>query len=308
VGSDAEWIESRTGIQGRHFASGEATSDLALRASERALDDAGCTAADLDAIVFATLSPDVVFPGSGVFLQRKLGVTDIPALDVRNQCSGFLYGLSVAQAWLESGAYQRVLLVGAEVHSAGLDFSERGRAVSVLFGDGAGAWVLEKTGDERRSAEFSRLLGVRLGSDGRGAENLMCRSPGSATRPHIDSATIEAGDHFPTMKGRAVFRAAVETLEREVGSALRDYDLSPEEILFVPHQANLRISEMVAQRLGIPLDRVVATIRRHGNTTAASIPTAWDVARRDGRIASGTPVVVAAFGSGYTWGTAVFEG
>lgn len=300
VGSDAEWIESRTGIEGRHFASGEATSDLALVAARIALNDAGVSPRDLDAIVFATLSPDVVFPGSGVFLQRKLGITDIPALDVRNQCSGFLYGLSIVDAWLTAGAYERVLLVGAEVHSAGLDFSEEGRSVTVLFGDGAGAWVLEK-------GEMGHVRDIRLGSDGRGAENLMCRAPGSATRPHVDAESLNAKAQFPEMKGRAVFRAAVERLEREVSTLLEDHRLSPDEILFVPHQANLRISEMVAARVGIPEERVVATIQNHGNTTAASIPTAFDVARKDGRISPGTPVVIAAFGSGYTWGSALVQ-
>lgn len=302
VGSDPEWIESRTGIEGRHFASGEATSDLALAASRIALQDAGMEADELDAIVFATLSPDVVFPGSGVFLQRKLGVTDIPALDVRNQCSGFLYGLSIADAWLRGGVYERILLVGAEVHSAGLDFSEEGRSVTVLFGDGAGAWILERSADGD-----GNVRDVRLGSDGRGAENLMCRAPGSASRPHLDVSTLDQKHQFPEMKGRAVFRAAVERLEKEVASLLDDHGLAPDEILFVPHQANLRISEMVASRLGIPDDRVVATIQHHGNTTAASIPSAFDVARRADRMPPGTPVVIAAFGSGYTWGSALVQ-
>ena len=302
VGSDPEWIESRTGIQGRYFASGEATSDLALHAAEQALEDAGMVPEDLDAIVFATLSPDVVFPGSGVFLQRKLGLTSIPAIDVRNQCSGFLYGLSVAHGWLSAGMYERILLVGAEVHSAGLDFSERGRSVTVLFGDGAGAWVLER--DDQATGG---LRDIRIGADGRGAENLMCRTPGSATRPHVDTSALDAGDHFPEMKGRAVFRAAVETLEREVRSLLDDHKLDPSEILFVPHQANLRISELVAQRLEIPDEQVVSTIQSFGNTTAASIPTAFDVARRRGDMPKGTHVVTAAFGSGYTWGTALID-
>ena len=308
--SDPAWIESRTGIRQRRFAAAEvATSDLALEAARAALDDAGCGPADLDALIVATLSPDAFFPGSGVFLQRKLGLVDIPALDVRNQCSGFLYGLSVADAWLRAGVYQRVLLVGAETHSPGLDMSERGRAVSALFGDGAGAVVLEARpqGAPHEPGEGA-LRGVRLGADGRGAENLWCERPGSTSRPHVDQQALVEGRHYPQMKGRAVFRRAVEVLERELRALLEEHHIDDlQRLVLVPHQANRHINEMVAQRLGLEESQVVHTIGDYGNTTAASIPMALDIARRAGRIPEDHLVVIAAFGSGYTWGTALLR-
>ncbi len=308
LGTTAEWIKERTGIRERRFlADDESASSMGERAARAALADAGCAAGDIDAIVFATLSPDVVFPGSGVFLQRRLGLPGVPALDVRNQCSGFLYGLSVAHAWLEAGLYERVLLVGSEAHSPGLDLSEEGRSVSLLFGDGAGAAVLERA--DRANAG---LVEVSLGADGTGAEALWCEAPGSTSRPHISADDLDRRRHFPTMKGRTVFRDAVRTLERELRALFErnaiggdEATVGLDEVLLVPHQANKRINEMVAQRLGLDASQVVHTIEHFGNTTAASLPMALDIARRDGRAQSGTYVALAAFGSGYTWGTAL---
>lgn len=304
LGTTADWILERTGIGARRFAADdEATSDLALAAARAAMADAAVEPQQIDAIIVATLSPDVAFPGSGVFLQRKLGLERIPALDVRNQCSGFLYGLSVADAWLRCGTYRRVLLVGAEVHSVGLDLSEEGRSVSLLFGDGAGAAVLEAADSERGVVE------VTLGADGQGAESLWCPRPGSRGRPHITLDDMGQGRHYPKMKGRAVFRRAVETLEAELATLLDRHGLDPtnDDLVLVPHQANRRINELVAARLGWPEERVVHTIDAFGNTTAASIPMSLDIARRDGRVGPGTTVITAAFGSGYTWGTGLIE-
>lgn len=303
LGTTAEWIEERTGIRERRFLAGnESASTMGEQAARAALEDAGCAAQSVDAIIFATLSPDVTFPGSGVFLQRKLGLAPIPALDVRNQCSGFLYALSIADAWLQTQTYERVLVVGSEAHSPGLDLSEEGRSVSLLFGDGAGAAVLE-----HREDTASGIADISLGADGHGAEALWCEAPGSTSRPHISPQDIDQRRHFPQMKGRTVFRNAVRILERELSALFERNDLAGDDVLLVPHQANRRINEMVAQNLGLDDSQVVHTIERFGNTTAASLPMALDIARRDGRAQPGVPIAMAAFGSGYTWGTALIR-
>ncbi len=304
LGTTPEWIEDRTGILERRYVEpGEAPSDMALEASRDAIRDAGLEVGDIDAIIFATLSPDVQFPGSGVYLGTKLGLEGLPALDIRNQCSGFLYALAVAHGWLSAGLYRRILVVGAEAHSPGLDLSERGRNVSVLFGDGAGAVVVEA------GPTSKGLLDISLGADGSHAESLWCELPGTASHPHIKREDIDDGRHYPKMRGRAVFRAAVEHLERELSELFERNELDPiaDEVLLVPHQANRRINEMVAERLGLPDNQVVHTIDYYGNTTAASLPMALHHALQDGRIDDGQLVAMAAFGSGYTWGTALFR-
>jgi 3-oxoacyl-[acyl-carrier-protein] synthase-3 len=304
LGTTPEWIEDRTGIKERRYvAPGEAPSDMAQKASRKALEDAGLDAADIDAIVFATLSPDVQFPGSGVYLGMKLGLEGRPAIDIRNQCSGFLYALSVAHGWLSTRLYKRVLVVGAEAHSPGLNLSEEGRNVSVLFGDGAGAVVVEP------GPTSKGLLDISLGADGSHAESLWCELPGTASHPHISREDIDEGRHYPKMRGRAVFRAAVEHLERELSELFDRNGVDPVEdnLLLVPHQANKRINELVAQRLALPEDQVVHTIDNFGNTTAASLPMALDHARREGLIWDGRLVAMAAFGSGYTWGSALLR-
>jgi 3-oxoacyl-[acyl-carrier-protein] synthase-3 len=315
VGTTAEWIEERTGIRERRFlADHESTSTMGERASRAALEDAGCASQDIDAIIFATLSPDVAFPGAGVFLQRKLGIAPIPALDVRNQCSGFLYGLSIADAWLRSGVYERVLLVGSEAHSPGLDLTEEGRSVSVLFGDGAGAVVLERGDESQPGEDQAGILDIYMGADGKGAESLWCEAPGATRRPHISADDVAMGRHFPQMKGRTVFRDAVRTLEREITALFERNDIggagartASDEVLLVPHQANKYINELVAGRLGLADEQVVHTIERFGNTTAASLPMALDIACKDGRALKSRAVVLAAFGSGYSWGTALLR-
>lgn len=300
-----EWIRERTGIRQRHWVVGgeEAGSDLALLAARRALDAAGMEARELDCIIFATLSPDYFFPGGGVFLQRKLDVPGIPALDVRNQCTGFLYGLSVADAWVRTGQYRRVLLVGAEVHSTGLDFSPAGRDVGVLFGDGAGAVILGPAEDEGRG-----ILSTHLYADGRFAETLWCESDASARSPRISHEDLDAGRQYPRMQGREVFRHAVARMPESVREALAANDLTVDDVdLLIAHQANLRINEMVAKQLGVGDDRVYNNIERFGNTTAATIPIALDECVRSGRLSRGDLLVLTGFGSGFTWGSAVIR-
>ena len=300
-----EWIRERTGIEQRHWVQGgeQAGSDLALEAARVALDRAGMKASELDCIVYATLSPDYFFPGGGVYLQRKLGVTDIPALDIRNQCTGFIYGLSVADAWVRTGQYRRVLLVGAEVHSTGIDFSPAGRDLGVLFGDGAGAVILGPTEEPGRG-----VLSTHLYSDGRFAELLWCEADSSANVPRISHADLDAGKQYPRMQGRDVFKHAVVKMPASVKAALAANDLTIEDVdLLIAHQANLRINEMVARQLGLRDDQVYNNIDRFGNTTAATIPIAIDECVRSGRLDRGDLLVLTAFGSGFTWGSAVIR-
>jgi 3-oxoacyl-[acyl-carrier-protein] synthase-3 len=299
-----EWIRTRTGIQERRWvAEGQTGADMATEASKRALERAGLKASDLDCIIYCTVSPDYTFPGTGVFLQRQLGVTDIPCLDVRNQCTGFLYGLSVADAWIRTGQYRRVLLVGSEVHSTGMDLSTRGRDLSVLFGDGAGVAVLGPTADEGRG-----VLSTHLFADGRHAEVLFCDAPASARHPRISQEDLDTGRVFAVMQGREVFKNASIRMPECVQLALQTNGLTPEDIkLLIPHQANLRISEMVQKLLGLSDDRIYNNIQRYGNTTAGSIPIALDDCVQAGRLGRGDLLVLAAFGSGYTWGSAAIR-
>lgn len=297
--SDA-WIRERTGIRQRHFVKpGQGTSELALEASLRALAAAGMKGTDIDHIILATLSPDYTFPGSAVLLQDMLGVGPIGALDVRNQCSGFIYGLAVADAFIRAGQYRYILLVGAEVHSTGLDLSTRGRDVAVLFGDGAGAVVLGPSEDGRG------ICSVHLHAEGSHAKKLWLEAPASRCHPRISEEMLREGRHYPRMRGRAVFKHAVARFSEVIQEALIANDASIGDVdLFFLHQANLRIVEAVATVLGVPLDKFFNNIDRVGNTTAASIPIALDEAVRTGGIRSGARLVLAAFGSGFTWASA----
>ncbi|MFW6331380.1 MAG: 3-oxoacyl-ACP synthase III family protein [Gemmatimonadota bacterium] len=300
-----EWIRERTGIERRHWVKGgeEAGSDLALRAAEQALERAGMEASELDCIIYATLSPDYFFPGGGVYLERKLGIRGIPALDVRNQCTGFIYGLSVADAWIRTGQYRRILLVGAEVHSIGLDFSPAGRDVGVLFGDGAGAVILAPTDDEDR-----RILSTHLFADGRGAEKLWVEAGGAARSPRLSHEDLDRGLHFPVMEGREVFKNAVVRMPQSVMVALEHNGLTPDDVdLLIAHQANLRINEMVGRKLGLDDDRIYNNIQRFGNTTAATIPIAMHEAVEKGLLEKGDLLALTAFGSGYTWASAAIR-
>jgi 3-oxoacyl-[acyl-carrier-protein] synthase-3 len=299
-----EWIRTRTGIRERHWAADtQATSDLAVEAANVALQRAGMRAADLDCIVFATLSPDYMFPGAGVYLQRKLGITGIPCIDIRNQCSGFLYGLSVADAWIRTGQYRRVLLVGAELQSSGLDLTTRGRDLAVLFGDGAGAALLGPVEDGDRG-----VLSIQIYADGSNAELLWCDLGGTANRPRLSAEQLEAGMHWPKMVGREVFKHASTRMPESVMTALRSANLTTQDIkLLIAHQANQRISEMVQKQLGLRDEQVYNNIERYGNTTAASIPIALDECVQSGRLKREDLLILTAFGSGFTWGSAAIR-
>lgn len=298
-----EWIHQRTGIRERRFIEhdGIGASDLAVPAARMAIERAGRTLADVDMIVFATLSPDVNFPGSGCLLGDKLGLHGVPALDVRNQCSGFLYSLSLADAWVRTGAYKNILVVGAEVHSTGIELNERGRDVAVLFGDGAGAALIGPSPSDDRG-----LLSIVLKADGAGAKDLWLPAPASMRSPRLTHEMLDRGEHFPQMNGKQVFRWATEKMPEVALDALARAELDVSDVdLFVPHQANMRINELVARKLGIPSNRVVHNIERYGNTTAATIPLGLSESYAEGRLSEGTTVLMAAFGSGYTWAGAV---
>ncbi|WP_373047615.1 3-oxoacyl-ACP synthase III family protein [Vulgatibacter sp.] len=299
-----EWIQQRTGIRERRWVEhGVGASDLALEAAKKALAAAGREAAEIDAIVYATLSPDHNFPGDGCFLGAKLGIPGVPAIDVRNQCSGFVYGLSVADAWIRAGVYERILLVGAEVHSSGLDVSTRGRDVAVIFGDGAGAAVIEATDDESRG-----IHAIELHADGRYAKQLWTEAPASKYQPRLSESMLADGMHFPRMEGSTVFKHAVVRMPEVVRSVLAKAGATTESLkLFVPHQANLRIAEAAQKSLGLRDDQVFNNIQRYGNTTAASIPIALCEGVEERGVKPGDWVALGAFGAGFTWAGAVMR-
>jgi 3-oxoacyl-[acyl-carrier-protein] synthase III len=309
-----EWIRQRTGIEQRRFADeGVATSDLAKIASEQAIERAGLTKSDIDLIIFATLSPDCHFPGSGVYLQKKLGMPDgddakfVPALDVRNQCSGFIYGLATAASMVKSGALRHVLLVGAEIHSHAIDLTTRGRNVSTLFGDGAGAVVVSATDQDRG------LRNWKLGADGRFADSLCQKVWDIRKFPYMDRDEQDRGTVSPEMMwahmdGKVVFKNAVQRMCEALIQTCMDGGVTRDEIdLFFFHQANLRINEYVANYLGIPPEKLVNNIQRYGNTTAATIPLLLAEAEREGRLKPGMKIAMVAFGSGFTWGSALAD-
>jgi 3-oxoacyl-[acyl-carrier-protein] synthase-3 len=300
-----EWIYERTGIRQRYWIDGEiGGSELAEKAVHQALENSGTELGEIDCIILATLSPDHTFPGTGCFLQERLGLPGIPALDVRNQCSGFIYGLSVADAWIRTGQYQRILLVGTEVHSTGIDISTAGRDVACLFGDGAGAAVVAAGEDPKRG-----VLSTHLHADGRYAKDLWIEAPGSRFHPvRITKEMIDAGRHWPKMRGRRVFTSAVKHMPAVIKEGLEHNGLALEDVsLIVPHQANLRINEAVAQVLGIDPERMYSNIERYGNTTAASIPLALRDAEQEGKLKKGDTVVLVSFGAGFTWASAVLR-
>jgi 3-oxoacyl-[acyl-carrier-protein] synthase-3 len=297
-----EWIVQRTGIQERHWVEpGLGNAEMASRATRRALDQAGWKPEDIEAIIFASLSPDHMFPGDGCFLNAKLGIPGVPALDVRNQCSGFLYGLSVADAWIRTGTYKKILLVGSEIHSTGLDISTAGRDVSVIFGDGAAAALLEATDDPGRG-----VLAIELHADGRHATDLWTDQPGSIHSPRNTHAMIDDGSGYPKMEGQKVFKHAIVRMPEVVRSVLGKTGLTTADIkVLVPHQANLRIAETVQKSLGLRDDQVFNNIQKYGNTTAASIPLALSEAVQARGVKPGDLVALAAFGAGFTWGAAL---
>ncbi len=300
-----EWIQQRSGIKTRHYvADGQMPSELAERASERALEAAGLEASDIDCIVLATLSPEADFPGTSFFLQDRLGAPDVPCFDVRAQCSGFVYSLSVANGFIRGGIYRRILVVGCEVHSTGLDRTTEGRDVAVLFGDGAGAVVVEANDDPE---DPSGILEIRLHAEGRFADKLWIEAPGSGFAPaRITSEFIEQKRHFPRMQGRFVFKHAVTRMPEVLRETLSAASLKLEDVdHFLFHQANLRINEFVASRLEIPPEKCPVNIDRYGNCSAASIPMLLDEGVREGRIQRGDLVAMTSFGSGFSWTCAV---
>ena len=309
-----EWIVQRTGIEARRFApEGWCSADLAVPAAEKAIANAAIEKADLDMIVFATLSPRHAFPGDGVYLQEQLGLCElgnfVPAMDVRNQCSGFVYGLASASSMVQSGMVKHVLVVGAETHSAALDLSTRGRTVSSLFGDGAGAVVVSATEEDRG------VRGWYLGADGRYADKLAQKVWNMRERPFIPTpegreghGRVEADLMWAHMEGRYVFKNAVERMTQSLVSACWDQKLDVADIdLFCFHQANMRINQMVAQVAGIPEEKLIHNIHKYGNTTAATIPLLLAEAVETGRLTPGMKVACVAFGSGFTWAASILR-
>ena len=317
-----EWIQERTGIQERRYAhrTEETTTTMAVEAATIAIQRAGITPQDIDFIVFATLSPDYYFPGCGVLVQRTMNMKEIGALDVRNQCSGFVYALSVADQFIKTGMYKNILVIGSEKHSFGLDFSTRGRNVSVIFGDGAGAVVLQPTEDANRG-----ILSTHLHSDGSSAEILAMYNPGTHANHWTDQKLadfdvaeiaqmfmshkmIDNSQLFPYMDGPAVFKKAVVKFPEVILESLKANNLTAKDInMLIPHQANLRISQFVQHHLGLSDDQVHNNIQKYGNTTAASVPIALCEAYEQGRIKEGDLVCLAAFGSGFTWASALLK-
>lgn len=317
-----EWIQERTGIRERRYATRykDTTATMGAAAARSAMERAGVTAADIDFIIFATLSPDYFFPGCGVLVQRQLQMKEIGALDIRNQCSGFIYGLSIADQFIKTGMYKNILLIGSETHSYALDFSTRGRNVSVIFGDGAGAVVLQPTEKDNQG-----ILSTHLHSDGNDAELLSMPNPGfhagyfwEQVRPKepeqpyggmfITQDLLDREDIYPYMDGQAVFKKAVIKFPEVIMEALEKNDLTTQDIsLLVPHQANLRIAQFIQQHLQLRPEQVHNNIQRYGNTTAASIPIALCEAWEKGRVKEGDLVCLAAFGSGFTWGSALLK-
>jgi 3-oxoacyl-[acyl-carrier-protein] synthase-3 len=301
-----EWIVQRTGIEQRHFAAdGTGTSDIALPAAREAIERAGLVPDDIDLIIFATLTPEHAFPGSGCYLQAMLGIPGVPAMDIRNQCSGFLYGLATARSFVETGMYKNVLLVGGEKHSVGLDLSTAGRSVACLFGDGAGAVVVRGTDDPERGIHW-----MNLGADGRHADVLVQRVWNTRTRPFIKlnedgDGIVPKADLWTHMDGKHVFKNAVEKMLLSIMGMCMENKIDPTELdLVVCHQANMRINEYVRDQLGLPADKVPNNIQKYGNTTAATIPILLSELERDGRLKPGMKVALVGFGSGFTWGSA----
>lgn len=304
-----EWIQERTGIKERRHVDpkgDDTTTSMGVKAAKVAIERAKIDKDDIDFIVFATLSPDYYFPGPGVLVQRDLGLKTVGAIDVRNQCSGFVYGLSVADQYIKSGMYKNVLVIGSEVHSKGLDMTTRGRGVSVIFGDGAGAAIVSREEDTTKG-----ILSTHLHSQGQFAEELALLAPGMGGR-WVDDILAENDpddtSYMPVMNGQLVFKNAVVRFSEVIMEGLSQNELKPEDIdMLVPHQANLRISQFIQKKFGLTNDQVYNNIMKYGNTTAASIPIALTEAWENGKVNKGDLVVLAAFGSGFTWGSVIMR-
>ena len=308
IETNDEWIQERTGIkERRHVIRGEdTTTSMGVKAAEKAIERAKIAKDDIDFIIFATLSPDYYFPGPGVLVQRDLGLKTVGALDVRNQCSGFVYAISIADQYIKTGMYKNILVIGSELHSTGLDMTTRGRSVSVIFGDGAGAAILSREEDLSKG-----ILSTHLHSEGQHAEELALIAPGMGKRWVTDIiADNDPNDesYFPYMNGQFVFKNAVVRFNEVINEGLQANNLQVADInMLIPHQANLRISQFIQNKFKLSDDQVYNNIQKYGNTTAASIPIALTEAWEQGKIKEGDLVVLAAFGSGFTWGSVIIR-
>ena len=305
IDTSDEWITERTGIKKRRWFNPDkdTVSNMATRASQMAIEHAGIDVKEIEFIVFATISPDYFFPGSGVLTQRELGLQGIGAIDIRNACSGFVYGLSVADNFIKTGMYKTVLVIGAEIQSSALDKTTAGRNSNVIFADGAGAMILQASDNADHS-----VLSTHLHADGDHAEELYVKDPGSSRKVRLSEEIIEGESVKVHMNGNFVFKHAVVRFEEVIYEALNANDLSKEDIdLLIPHQANLRISQFVQKRLGLSDEKIYNNIMHVGNTTAASIPIAISEAVAEGKIKEGDLICLAAFGSGFTWASALIR-
>jgi 3-oxoacyl-[acyl-carrier-protein] synthase-3 len=303
-----EWIQERTGIKERRHikkGSGDSTSSMGVEAAKIAIERAGFTPQDIDFILFATLSPDYYFPGSGVLVQEALEIPDCPAMDIRMQCSGFVYAVATADQFIKTGMYKNVLVIGSEYHSGGLDMTTRGRNISVIFGDGAGAVVMTRTENNEEG-----ILSSHLHSQGKHAKELSLIGPstGRWVPELIQENDPEDISYYPYMNGQFVFKNAVVRFAEVIQAGLKKTKWTPDQIgMLIPHQANLRIAQFVQKKFGLNDDQVYNNITRYGNTTAASIPIALTEAWEEGKVKPGTKVVLAAFGSGFTWGSVMIQ-
>ena len=299
-----EWIQERTGIKERRYVEkGVGPSDLAISATEQALKAAGLTVSDIDFIIFATSTPDFYAPGSGCVLQEKMGFNEIGALDIRVQCSGFIYGLSIAEQYIRTGNFKNILLIGAEVQSTAMNLTDEGRDTAIIFGDGAGAAIISAT------EENKGILSTHMHSEGKYLKELWLEAPASnAGHPRITREVLDEGKQYLKMNGKEVFRHAITRFPEVINEALEANNLTSENInLLIPHQANLRITQMVQKRLNLSNDQVFSNIHKYGNTTAATIPIALAEAFNEGRIKEGDILVLAAFGAGFTWASAIMK-
>ena len=299
-----EWIQERTGIKERRYVEkGVGPSDLAISATEQALKAAGLKVSDIDFIIFATSTPDFYAPGSGCVLQEKMGFNEIGALDIRVQCSGFIYGLSIAEQYIRTGNFKNILLIGAEVQSTAMNLTNEGRDTAIIFGDGSGAAIISAT------EENKGILSTHMHSEGKYLKELWLEAPASnAGHPRITREVLDEGKQYLKMNGKEVFRHAITRFPEVINEALEANNLTSENInLLIPHQANLRITQMVQKRLGLSNDQVFSNIHKYGNTTAATIPIALAEAFNEGRIKEGDILVLAAFGAGFTWASAIMK-
>jgi len=304
-----DWIQQRSGIVQRHWVDeNTSNSDLAYEASIRAIKNAGIDKNEIDMIIFATLSPDHDFPGNACFLQAKLDLPGISALDIRQQCTGFLYALSIADKFILSGSHKNILVVGSEIHSKGLDKTPNGRNISVLFGDGAGAVIVSRR-DLIDPLKDSRVITTHLYSDGAYAKELWIPAPGTAMgKDRINQQMLDEGMHYPQMNGKTVFVHATKRMAECLMEAVTSANITLADVdVFLFHQANLRINSKVAEMLSIPEEKVFNTIQNYGNTTAATIPLGMDDAIKAGVLKKGMLVASAAFGSGFTWASAIWR-